>query len=131
MMTDENRRDIVSYRMEKADASLSEALKCLNFSMFNIAANRLYYAFYYAASALLISMKIEAHTHSGVQTMMHQQFIKTGILSGDDGILMRKLFLMRQRSDYEDFVDMTQEDIDDILPAASSLVKKILGLVVL
>ncbi|MBQ5512277.1 MAG: HEPN domain-containing protein, partial [Bacteroidales bacterium] len=60
MMTDDNRRDIVNYRIEKANKTLDDAQKNLNYGMYNVAANRLYYAFYYAASALLISNKIEA-----------------------------------------------------------------------
>ena len=129
MMTDENRRDIVAYRIEKANKTLEDAQKNLNYGMYNVAANRLYYAFYYAASALLISIKIEAHTHSGIQSMMHLHFIKTGILSEDDGILMRRLFTLRQESDYEDFIDIQQDDIEEILPATTRLIKKLCGLI--
>ena len=129
MMTDENRRDIVTYRIEKANNSLTEAQRNLNYGMYNVAANRLYYAFYYAASALLISIKVEAHTHSGVQSMIHLHFIKTGLLSEDDGILMRRLFVMRQETDYEDFIDRTQDDIEEILPETTNLVKKIQNLI--
>ena len=128
-MTDENRRDIVAYRIEKANKTLEDAQKNLNYGMYNVAANRLYYAFYYAASALLISIKIEAHTHSGIQSMMHLHFIKTGILSEDDGILMRRLFTLRQESDYEDFIDIQQDDIEEILPATTRLIKKLCGLI--
>jgi uncharacterized protein (UPF0332 family) len=97
--------------------------------MYNVAANRLYYAFYYAASALLISNKIEAHTHSGIQTMMHLHFIKTGKLTVEEGVLMRQLFTLRQESDYEDFIDIQQEDLDDILPSTINLVKKLQELI--
>ena len=103
MMTDQERREIVLYRLEKAANTLEYAQRNLNYGMYSVAANRLYYAFYYAASALLISVKIEAHSHSGVQSMMHLHFVKTGKLSEEDGILMRRLFVMRQSSDYEDF----------------------------
>ena len=129
MMTDDNRRDIVNYRIEKANKTLDDAQKNLNYGMYNVAANRLYYAFYYAASALLISNKIEAHTHSGIQTMMHLHFIKTGKLTVEEGVLMRQLFTLRQESDYEDFIDIKQEDLDDILPSTINLVKKLQELI--
>lgn len=125
MMTDQERREIVLYRLEKAANTLEYAQRNLNYGMYSVAANRLYYAFYYAASALLISVKIEAHSHSGVQSMMHLHFVKTGKLSEDDGILMRRLFVMRQSSDYEDFVDYQKEDIEPLLPLTEALINKI------
>lgn len=129
MMTDQERREIVLYRLEKAANTLEYAQRNLNYGMYSVAANRLYYAFYYAASALLISVKIEAHSHSGVQSMMHLHFVKTGKLSEDDGILMRRLFVMRQSSDYEDFVDYQKEDIEPLLPLTEALINKIKGFV--
>lgn len=125
MMTDQERREIVLYRLEKAANTLEYAQRNLNYGMYSVAANRLYYAFYYAASALLISVKIEAHSHSGVQSMMHLHFVKTGKLSEEDGILMRRLFVMRQSSDYEDFVDYQKEDIEPLLPLTEALINKI------
>ena len=129
MMTEQERKDIVLYRFEKAVQTFNDAQRNLNYGMFSVAANRLYYAFYYAASALLISIKIEAHSHSGVQSMMHLHFVKTGLLTESDGILMRRLFVMRQSSDYEDFVDFKQEDLEPLLPSTLDLINKIKELV--
>ncbi|MDD6002274.1 MAG: HEPN domain-containing protein [Bacteroidales bacterium] len=129
MMTDKERHEIVLYRLEKAANTLDYAHRNFNYGMYSVAANRLYYSFYYAASALLISVKIEAHSHSGVQSMMHLHFVKTGKLSEDEGILMRRLFVMRQSSDYEDFVDYQQDDIEPLFPLTEALINKIKGLV--
>ena len=129
MMTEQERKDIVLYRFEKAVQTFNDAQRNLNYGMFSVAANRLYYAFYYAASALLISIKIEAHSHSGVQSMMHLHFVKTGLLTESDGVLMRRLFVMRQSSDYEDFVDFKQEDLEPLLPSTLDLINKIKELV--
>lgn len=129
MMTDQERREIVLYRLEKAANTMDYAQRNLNYGMYSVAANRLYYAFYYAASALLINVKIEAHSHSGVQSMMHLHFVKTGKLSEEDGILMRRLFVMRQSSDYEDFVDYQKDDIEPLFPLTEALINKIKGFV--
>lgn len=42
--------------------------------------NRLYYACYYAVTALLISNGLNATTHAGVRTMLGLKFIKTGLV---------------------------------------------------
>ncbi|GAB1417157.1 hypothetical protein MASR2M117_25630 [Paludibacter sp.] len=49
--------------------------------LWNTAINRLYYACYYAVSALLIANQIETHTHAGVRQMLALHFVKTGKLS--------------------------------------------------
>jgi len=55
----DERQAIVTYRLEKAESTYNDVLKSMEFGMFSTAANRLYYCFYYAASALLISKGIE------------------------------------------------------------------------
>lgn len=46
---------------------------------FNAVVNRLYYACYYAASALLLNHHIEANTHNGVKTQLSMHFVRTGL----------------------------------------------------
>ena len=99
-METEDRNAVVKFRMEKADATYGDVLKSMEMEMFGTAANRLYYAFYYAATALLISKGILTHKHSSLQSMMHLHFVKTGILSTDEGLLMRELFDLRQKNSY-------------------------------
>lgn len=128
-MTSEDRKAVVAYRIEKSDATYADVLKTMEFGMYSTAANRLYYAFFYAASALLISKGVEAHRHSGLQTMMHLHFVKTGLLTSEDGLLMRQLFNLRQESDYDDFVEITLEDLEPIVPKTKDLIEKIKKLV--
>ena len=64
-LTEEERKAIVVYRLEKAESALVEAKDCVSLNHWNLAANRLYYAAYYASSALLISAGHSAKTHEG------------------------------------------------------------------
>ena len=50
-LTDEQRRDIVRYRMESAQKMLSEVESHRENGFYNTAVNRMYYACYYAATA--------------------------------------------------------------------------------
>lgn len=54
-LTDEERSAIVAYRMEKADVAMEDANQLSEWRRWSAAANRLYYAIYYAATALLIN----------------------------------------------------------------------------
>ena len=49
-------------------------------------------------------------------------------LSEEDGVLFANIFAFRQGSDYDDFIDATEEDIKRYLPRVEMLVEKIVSL---
>ena len=75
-LTDTDRTEIVKYRLEKAYRTYNEAIGSIENGYVETAANRLYYAAYYAVSALLISYKYEASTHNGVIQMFGKVFLR-------------------------------------------------------
>lgn len=125
----ENRKAVVDYRMEKAGIALEDADFLTEAGKYNIAANRLYYALYYAASALLISKGIPTKTHSSLLTQISLHLVKTGILSAEDGKLLKVMFELRHEGDYEDFIEVTQEDILEYTPRVSELIDKLKSLI--
>ena len=54
-MNDLDRNEIVKYRISKAQETFREVEKHIENELWNTAINRLYYACYYAVTALLIS----------------------------------------------------------------------------
>ena len=66
-----------------------------------IAANRAYYAFFYAATALLLTLDITRGKHSGVMEAFRQHFIKPGILPIEDSRAYGEAFELRNVADYE------------------------------
>ena len=125
----ESRKAMVAYRQEKADVALDDAVFLAASGRYNLAANRLYYALYYAASALLLSQGIITKRHSGLITQMHMNFVKTGILSPDEGALFKVMFDLRHEGDYEDFIDVERADIEEYTPQVKHLVEKLKKLV--
>ena len=124
-LDDESKRAMIAYRQEKADLALEDAAFLTDAARYNLAANRLYYALYYAASALLLSKGISTTRHSGLITQMHMNFVKTGILSTDEGALFKVMFDLRHEGDYEDFVDVERADIEEYTPQVKDLVEKL------
>ena len=116
-LNDEERMAIVVYRLEKAENTFAEARDCASMKHWTLTANRLYYAAYYACSALLISKGYQAKTHEGTLSMIGRDFIKTGILSQEDGVFLARLQNMRHTGDYDDFLEWTEEDIEPYIPA--------------
>lgn len=85
----------------------------------------MYYASYYAVSALLINDSIQAQTHSGVRQMFGLHYIKTGMIDKDLGKFYSDIFDKRQTGDYEDFIDFTNQDVSDLIPQTKDLISKI------
>lgn len=77
-LNDEERRRVVLYLLEKAANTMLDAEKVIELQMWAIGANRLYYAAYYAMSALLIASGVGAKTHEGIIRMFNQMFVATG-----------------------------------------------------
>ncbi|MBQ3833765.1 MAG: HEPN domain-containing protein [Bacteroidales bacterium] len=127
-MTDEERNAITKYRTEKAIQTLEDAKQIAEIKRWSSAVNRLYYSIYYAATALLISNGHISRTHSGMMSLLNQYYVTTGILTKEDSKLIKRLFDLRQESDYDDFIDVDEEDVMHYLPEVETLVQKIISL---
>lgn len=129
MLTEDERKALVTYRLEKAGETLVEAKDCGNMNHWTLAANRLYYAAYYASSALLIQNEIVAKSHEGVIGMIGQNFVLTGIISKDEAKLLARLQNMRKTGDYDDFIEWHQEDVEPLFEKVEEYINKIKTLV--
>jgi hypothetical protein len=109
-VTDEEKA-VIQHRLARAREAFQEAELLLNTGHVNTCVSRLYYACYYAVSALLLTRGISAGKHSQVRALLHQQFVKGGILSRDMGRHFDRLFDSRQKSDYADFAAFNADDV--------------------
>lgn len=127
-LSNDDRKALVDYRIEKAWATFDEAQKVASMSLWNLSANRLYYALYYAASALLLSDGLASHTHKGLLAQINLKYVKEGRLTQSDGKLIRQMFNMRQEGDYEDFAEATEKEIGEAIPRVKDLIGKLITL---
>jgi uncharacterized protein (UPF0332 family) len=79
----------------------------------NSTINRLYYACYYAISALLLNSDITATTHNGIKSIFSERFVRNNIIPKDLAKFYSQLFTWRQKGDYDDLFDFSQ---DKVLP---------------
>lgn len=98
----ENIEVLANYRYERAKETLEEVPYLAQQGYYNTAINRLYYACYYAATALLIQNGINTSTHAGVKQMLGMHFVAQGRLSREMGRNFSLLFERRHSSDYDD-----------------------------
>ncbi|WP_373518646.1 HEPN domain-containing protein [Pricia sp.] len=129
-MKTEERAALVKYRMQRAEETLSEVSILIDNELANTAVSRLYYACFYAVSALLIKNGIASKTHSGTRKMFILHFIKTEIIEKELGKFYSDIFNERQTSDYSDFIDFDLKEVQDFIKPASQLVAAIKKLLV-
>ena len=99
MTVDDPRADIIRYWWTKAEKSLTSAGRENDAGSLDFAANRLYYAVFYAASAALFERGLSFRKHSGVRAAFHRVFMKTGLLNPKWGRLYDQLFEDREEAD--------------------------------
>ena len=75
-----DQKDLVRYRMERAIETLQEARLMLEHGHLHGAANRIYYACFYATVALLLTRGLSSPKHSGVMALFNRHFVKEGIV---------------------------------------------------
>lgn len=121
--------DLISYRLQRASETLKEAQYNAKGGFFNTAVNRLYYACYYAATALLIANRYEANSHKGVKVMLGLHFIRTGYLEIEYGNIYQQLFNNRMAGDYEDFIYCDNDLFNELYPKAEAFVTRITNLI--
>lgn len=130
MIDKETRDAIVAYRLENAHKTLNEIHIHIEHELWNTAINRLYYACYYAVTALLINSGIEAQTHAGVRRMLALHFTKTEKLPIKLNKFYSDLFENRQTSDYADFTYFDRETVEELYERAIVFVDTIKKLIV-
>lgn len=116
-MTPEQRFDIILYRMNSAQSLLAEIEDHISRGYYNTAINRMYYACFYAVSALLLHAEIDGvKSHEGVRQMFGKHFIQTGIFPKEWGRFYTIVFNNRSAADYEDFKNYDLPTTQELSP---------------
>ena len=124
-LTSEEIDAIIFYRRQKSYATLQEANDAMKDAHWNLTIQRLYYAVYYMASALLLKNKIQAQSHNGVVGQIGLHFVTTGRLTKKYGRLYSRLLQSRISGDYNDFFDFTEEDVNSFMQPTRELIKRL------
>jgi uncharacterized protein (UPF0332 family) len=121
----QDKSEYIAYRISKAEETLLAAKELANKNYWNSCVNRLYYALFYAVNALLINDGVIAKSHTGVKTQFFQLYIKTGKINIKFGQLYSDLIDWRQKGDYNDFFDLSQEEVLPLLEPVEIFIQKI------
>lgn len=121
--------ELIRYRLEKARETLADAQLLANAKRWTSCVNRLYYACFYAVSALLLQQSLSSSKHIGIRSLFNQHYVKIGKVPGHLGKFYNELFEQRYEGDYEDFVDFQESQIKPWLVQAAEFVELITQLI--
>ena len=130
-LTTDDKKAIIAYRIQKSALAMTEAHDNAQLKHWSLVANRLYYAVFHMASALMIDKGFSTKSHAGLICLLGQEFVKRGLLNRDDARLASRLMNMRQAGDYDDVFDWEEEDILPLFPKTKALLQKIESLIAL
>lgn len=124
-MNEQEKAELINYRINRAEESLKEVQLLIENKLWTFSINRIYYSCYYAVSALMLKHNIETKTHSGIRQMFGLHFVKTSKIPMDLGKFYSDIFEMRQSGDYDDYIEFTEEEVQDALKSAEELILNI------
>lgn len=121
-MTPEERLEYSKLRIETAYRTFQAANVLAQNEFWNSAVNRLYYAIFYAVNALLVFNEIYTYSHSGMRNQFSRYFIKTGKLDKKYGKLLIQLYDWRQKGDYENLYDFTEDTVNPLFEPVNEMI---------
>ena len=119
---------LVQYRLERAHEAIEEAKLLFGAGHLCTYVNRLYYACFYAMSALLLSRGLSTSKHTHLRALLHKEFIRPGTIPLEYGQLFDLLFNSRQKGDYSDLVVFQAGQVAGWLQQTQAFVEYVSGL---
>ncbi len=113
-MTPEDNRNISLYRLERAANTFKDAEILLNNHSLQSTVNRLYYALFYSVSALASAHDFHTSKHTGLRSWFNKNLVHPGIISIEMGTVFNKVFELRSKGDYADFVELDETEVTQL-----------------
>jgi uncharacterized protein (UPF0332 family) len=120
---------LVRYRLERAREAIDEARLLFETGHLHTYVNRLYYACFYAVSALLLTQGLSTGKHTQVRSLLHKDFIRTGKIPVEHGQFFNLLFNNRQKGDYSDLVVFQADQVEPWLEQTIRFMDCVAGLI--
>jgi uncharacterized protein (UPF0332 family) len=121
-------RSLVQYRLQRAREAVDEAELLFQTGHLHTYVNRLYYACFYAVSALLLARGLSTSKHSHLRALLHREFVRPGVIPVKYGQFFDLLFNNRQKGDYSDLVVFRPEQVQEWLPQTREFVEYVSAL---
>lgn len=111
MMDDNDRVQLITYRVEQAKSTAQEAEFLLNNDMLRGSMNRIYYSMFYMLQALSLKYQFESSKHAQLLGWFNKTFIHTGIIEVKFSKIITKGYNLRTKGDYATIYDLDKQEL--------------------
>ena len=119
-MPENNREDLVKYRLESAEERLQSAKILLDAKSLKDSVGRSYYSMFTAVRALLARDGVDFSKHAGVISYFQKEYVKTGKFDTKYSKYLSQAFQIRNNTDYADFYIVSEKDAAEQYEKAKS-----------
>jgi uncharacterized protein len=120
----------VRYWWLNAEENPNAARRDITAEDYRLAVSRLYYALFYAVSAVLLEEGHKFRKHRGVASTFNREIIRTGRLPEHHGHLYNQLFDARLKSDYATFAVFDEAYVKNKLQGCEAFLRDIRPLLI-
>lgn len=117
-------KEIKEY-LNNAEERIESAEILMNAKKYNDAISRVYYGFFDAATAALLSENLTAKTHQGLVILFEKHFINTGKIKPGVGRWLRRAKEAREEADYEIYKKFDKKTVEAGIEAAKEFIQEI------
>jgi len=125
MTFDERLRELVKLRMQQAQETFREARILFAEHANRGAANRAYYAMFYAVLAVLATKDLGSSKHSGAIALFDRAFVKPGDLPKELSRSLHLAFEHRQQADYGELTTLDGPAAARVIEEAEAFIRSI------
>ena len=117
--------EMSNYRLEKAAECLNDAKAAFQAERYSNAANRSYYCVFHSMRSVLALESIDFKKHSAVIAYFSEHYIKSGKFEKSLSKIIKDLFRLRGKSDYDDFYVISKQDVAEQVENAELFFKQV------
>ncbi len=128
-LNDTDRATLVKMYWERSRNILAEVDVAIANSCWYAAANRIYYAVFYAVCALFIKDGYPIKSHRGAKNVLNKEYVLTGRIDVESAHFFAELESLRDAADYNVFFQATEEEIMEYRPIVDIFISDIKNLI--
>ena len=127
-MEEYNRQDLVNHQIERSLSIMAEIDILIAYKLWSTTANRLYYALFHAACALLIKDSHPVKSHQGVSMSLGHFYVTEGKLTREEGKFYGRMQGLREKSDYNCAIQVSEDEVKGYILPTRNLVTRLIEL---
>jgi len=114
MITDQERIDLIKYRLEQAEKTYVAVESLIQTDNLPTAVNRIYYGMFYGLLALAVKNGYKTSKHQQLLGWFNKNFINTQVIEKKYGKFIQDAFENRMEGDYEPYIDFEKETVEQM-----------------